>query len=142
MPVSWAGLADVLTTGLVTVGSHTHTHALLDRLDPALVGAELDRSVELIGERLGVRAEHFAYPKALMGSPAADRAVRERFVSAAVAGATANRPGHTDPWHLARTPVQVADGLGWFARKAHGGMAFEETLRRVANRRRYSGATT
>ncbi len=30
-PASWAGLADAASTGLVTIGSHTHTHALLDR---------------------------------------------------------------------------------------------------------------
>lgn len=141
-PISWAGLRDCVATGLVTIGSHTHTHALLDRLDPSLVVPELDRSRDLIGERLGVTADHFAYPKALMGSPAADRAVRERFASAAVAGGRANRPGSTDPWRLARTPVQVGDGTGWFARKARGGLAFEETLRGLANRRRYSGATT
>ena len=141
-PISWAGLRDCTASGLVTIGSHTHTHALLDRLDPTLVGPELDRSIDLIGERLGVVARHFAYPKALMGSPAADRAVRERFASAAVAGGRANRPGRTDPWRLARTPVQVDDGTRWFARKAHGGLAFEETVRDLVNRRRYAGATT
>ena len=31
-PVSWAGLADSVSTGLVAIGSHTHSHALLDRL--------------------------------------------------------------------------------------------------------------
>ncbi len=31
VPISWAGLRDMVSTGLVTVGSHTHTHALLDR---------------------------------------------------------------------------------------------------------------
>jgi len=141
-PISWSALRDCSASGLVTIGSHTHGHALLDRLDPALVGPELDRSVDLIGERLGVVARHFAYPKALMGSPTADAAVRDRFDSAAVAGGRANRPGHTDPWRLARTPVQISDGTGWFERKARGGLAFEETLRRFANRRRYSGATT
>src|SRR5262249_38296556 len=29
-PVSWAGLRDALATGLVTIGSHTHSHRLLD----------------------------------------------------------------------------------------------------------------
>src|SRR4051794_14647529 len=28
-PLSWAALADAMGTGLLTVGSHTHTHALL-----------------------------------------------------------------------------------------------------------------
>jgi peptidoglycan/xylan/chitin deacetylase (PgdA/CDA1 family) len=115
---SWAALRDALTTGLVTVGSHTHTHALLDRLSPAEADAEIGRSIELIGERLDVSAEHFAYPKAVPGSPAAE------------------------PHRLARSPIQLADGTRWFRRKVDGGMTLEDDLRRVLDRRRYAGTTT
>lgn len=141
-PLTWDALRDCLSTDLVTVGSHTHSHALLDRLPDALIPDELDRSIDLVGERLGVSADHFAYPRAVMGSPAADRAVRARFRSAALAGGRANLPGATDVHRLARTPVQISDGDAWFRRKARGGMALEESIRKVVNRRRYSGATT
>ena len=141
-PLTWAALGDAVSTGLLTVGSHTHTHALLDRAAPDVVDDELSRSVELIGERLGVSAEHFAYPKANAGSPAAERAVRARFRSAALAGTRPNPYGRTDPYRLARSPIQVADGMEWFRRKSEGGMALEDTLRRLLNRRRYAGATT
>jgi peptidoglycan/xylan/chitin deacetylase (PgdA/CDA1 family) len=142
VPISWSALGDAVATGLVDVGSHTHTHALLDRLPDAAVDAELDRSVALIGDRLGVPARHFAYPKAVMGSPAADRAVRARFDSAAVAGTRVNAYGHTDPYRLARSPIQVSDGMRWFRRKVAGGMRFEDDVRRLVNRKRYAGATT
>ncbi len=141
-PLSWSALADAVSTGLVTVGSHTDTHALLDRLPAAAVDGELDRSITLIGERLGVECRHFAYPKALAGTPAADRAVRARFTSAALAGTRANPYGRTDPYRLARSPVQVDDGLDFFARKVVGGMRMEDDLRRLVNRRRFAGATT
>ncbi|MGH2625124.1 MAG: polysaccharide deacetylase family protein [Anaerolineales bacterium] len=141
-PVSWAGLADVLTTGMVTVGSHTHTHALLDRRPGVEVDYELDRSMALIEDRLGVTPAHFAYPKALAPSREADRAVRARFRSAALAGTRPNRYGRTDPHRLARSPVQRSDGMRWFASKLAGGMALEDDLRRLANRVRYLGATT
>lgn len=140
--LSWSALADALSTGLVTVGSHTHTHTLLDRLPAGAVDEELDRSVTLIGERLGMAPRHFAYPKALAGSPAADRAVRARFASAALAGTRANPYGGTDPYRLARSPVQVEDGLAFFARKVSGGMRMEDDLRRLVNRRRLAGAIT
>ena len=142
VPVSWAGLADAVSTGLLTVGSHTHTHALLDRLPAEEVDGELDRSIELIGQRLGVTADHFAYPKAVPGSAAAEAAVRRRFRSAALAGTRANRYGATDPHRLARSPVQLADGMRWFERKLAGGMGLEDGIRRVLNRGRYGGATT
>lgn len=141
-PLSWGALRDALDTGLVTVGSHTHTHALLDRLPPEQVADELDRSVKLIEDRLGVSPEHFAYPKALLGSAAAQHAVRLRFRSAALAGTRTNPYGATDVYRLGRSPVQVADGMTWFRRKARGGMSLEDDLRRLANRRRYAGAVT
>jgi peptidoglycan/xylan/chitin deacetylase (PgdA/CDA1 family) len=141
-PLSWDALRDAATTGLVEVGSHTHGHALLDRLPPTDVEAELDRSIALITDRIGVQPEHFAYPKAVMGTPAADAAVRARFASAAVAGTRVNPYGATDPFRLARSPVQLSDGMRWFRHKVGGGMAFEDTLRRTLNRRRYAGATT
>lgn len=139
--LSWAALADAVSTGVVSVGSHTHTHVLLDRLDPTRVGEELDRSIGLIEDRLGLSPRHFAYPKALPGSPAAEVAVRARFASAAVAGTRPNRYGATDPYRLHRSPIQTGDGMRWFRRKADGGMALEDDLRRLANRRRYARAT-
>ena len=141
-PVSWAGLRDALATGLVTVGSHTHTHRLLDRVDGPEAAAELDRSIGLIEDRLGVGCHHFAYPKALPGSPAAAQEVRRRFRTAAIAGTRPNPYGQADLHRLHRSPIQVGDGMRWFRRKAAGGLALEDDLRRLRNRRRYAGAVT
>jgi peptidoglycan/xylan/chitin deacetylase (PgdA/CDA1 family) len=141
-PLSWAALHDAAATGLVDVGSHTHGHALLDRLPAAEVDGELDRSIDLIAEHVGRAPRHFAYPKAVMGSTAADAAVRARFMSAAIAGTRVNPYGGTDPFRLCRSPIQVSDGMRWFAAKARGGMGFEDTLRRTVNRARYRRATT
>jgi peptidoglycan/xylan/chitin deacetylase (PgdA/CDA1 family) len=141
-PLSWGALRDTLSTGLVEVGSHTHGHALLDRLPAERIDDELDRSIGLIEEHLDRPARHFAYPKAVMGSPAADAAVRARFESAAIAGTCVNAYGATDPYRLARSPIQVSDGMRWFERKVAGGMGLEDTLRRALNRRRYASATT
>jgi peptidoglycan/xylan/chitin deacetylase (PgdA/CDA1 family) len=141
-PLSWRALTDACTTGIVDVGSHTHRHALLDRLAPSLVDDELDRSIDLIGAHVGVAPVHFAYPKAVLGSRVAEESVRARFGSAALAGTRANRYGATDRYRLARSPVQVSDGMRWFRRKAEGGLSVEDSLRRTINRRRYSGATT
>ena len=140
--LSWGALADMVATGLWQIGSHTHTHALLDRLADDAIADELDRSIDLIADHVGHRPDHFAYPKALAPSPAADRAVRARFRSASLAGTRVNRYGASDPWLLARTPIQVEDAMRWFRRKAAGGMAMEDDLRRVVNRVRYASART
>jgi len=141
-PASWDGLREAVSTGLVTVGSHTHNHALLDRLAPDRAADELDRSIERIGTELGIAPRDFAYPKAVAPSPAADALVRARFRSAALSGSRPNPYGATDPHRLARTPVQVSDAMRWFAHKARGGMRFEDDVRRLVNRTRYASATT
>lgn len=138
--LSWAALAEAVSTGLVGIGSHTHTHLLLDRADPVDVATDLDRSTGLIADRLGVEARHFAYPKALPAVGPAAAEVAARFRSAAVAGGRTNPYGRTDPLRLARTPVQRADRGSFFVRKAAGGMRLEGVLRERLDQRRYRAA--
>lgn len=140
--ISWAGLAEAVSTGLVDIGAHTHSHVLLDRLPTDRIADELDRCNGLIEDNLQQPARHFAYPKAVLGSPAAETEVRARYRSAAIAGTRPNPIGRTDPYRLARSPIQVADGMRWFRHKVDGGMGFEDDLRRLINRRRYATATT
>jgi peptidoglycan/xylan/chitin deacetylase (PgdA/CDA1 family) len=139
-PLSWGAIADLVSSGVWSIESHTHTHTLLDRVSGAVVVDELDRSIDLIGEHVGRAPRHFAYPKALAGTPEAESAVRARFRSAALAGTRVNPFGGTDPWRLARSPIQVNDGMMWFRRKADGGLRTEDDLRRLVNRVRYASA--
>ncbi len=140
-PASWAGLRDAASTGLISIESHTHTHALLDRLPAADIAEELDRSIELIGEHIGIVPRHFAYPKAVPGSEAADAAVRERFDSATLARNRVNQPGRADLHRLWRTPIQRSDDLDRFAAKAAGSARIEGELRHQLARWKYRGAT-
>lgn len=136
-PLSWSAVRDMAATGLVTFGSHTHRHRLLDRLPPAEAADDLDRSCQLIEDHIGAPARHFAYPKAVAGSAAVEPLVRQRYRSAALGGNRPNPVGRTDVYRLARTAVQVSDGRRYFVRKARGGMALEDSIRRAVNRVRY-----
>jgi peptidoglycan/xylan/chitin deacetylase (PgdA/CDA1 family) len=139
-PLSWSAVRDMASTGLVTFGSHTHDHLLLDRLPPPEAVDELDRSRQLIEDNVGAPAHHFAYPKAVAASPEVEPLVRERYRSAALGRNRPNPLGSTDVHRLARTAVQVSDGNRYFVRKARGGMALEDDIRRALNRVRYRGA--
>lgn len=139
---SWAGLAESVSTGLVAIGSHTHTHALLDRISASAVETELRTSKSLVEDRLGVECVDFAYPKAVAGSAEADVLVRRHFRSAALAGLRPNPyDGETDLFQLRRSAIQVSDGMRWFRRKVAGGLALEGTLREYMNTRRYVGVS-
>lgn len=138
-PISWEGVRELADTGMATIGSHTHSHLLLDRLEPAAIADELDRSIDLIGEHVGSAPAHFAYPKAVDPSPSAASAVAARFRSAALSGTHANVAGD-DVRRLARSPVQAADSTTDFRRKSVGGMGLEDAVRRRLNRMRYRDA--
>ena len=139
--LTWDALRDAVSTGLVDIGSHTHSHKLLDRTEPESVVDELERSIDLIGSQLGVEARHFAYPKAIPPSKPVDEAVRARFVSAALAGTKPNPWGQTDVHALARSPIQRSDGMRWFRHKAVGGLGLEDRIRDLVNKRAYADAT-
>ena len=141
-PLSEAALAEVAGHPLVTVGCHTHAHLLLDREPASVVEADLDRSIELLAELTGSTPGHFAYPKALAPSAENDVLIRDRFASAAVAGTRPNRPGRTDPYRLARSPIQRSDTPRDVAHKFAGGMRLEDDVRRLVQRVTYRAART
>lgn len=142
VPISWAGLRECLSTGLVTIGAHTHHHVLLDRCSPAEAASELSRCDERIEEELSLRPHHFAYPKAVAPDASIEPLIRDRYRSAAVAGTRPNPIGATDPYRLFRSPIQNADGWDGFVRKVDGGMRLEDDVRRGINLVRYRGKTS
>ena len=127
-PISWAGLAELASIDGVTVGSHTHTHLVLNEADALTAASEVDRSIGLIEDHVGVPCRHFAYPRAVAGSPAAEVVIRRRFASAVLAGNRANSSG-ADRHRLGRHSLTVADTMGTFRRKLDGGMVLEGWLR-------------
>jgi peptidoglycan/xylan/chitin deacetylase (PgdA/CDA1 family) len=129
----WSQLAEAVATGLVTVGSHTHSHADLSRAPEVVVEVELRRSKELIEDRLGVACRHFAYPWAV-GSAAAERAVRRTFDTAALDAWHTNRRDALDPWRLGRTPILRSDGLVFFRAKVQGRLDGEALVYRALGR--------
>jgi peptidoglycan/xylan/chitin deacetylase (PgdA/CDA1 family) len=128
-PVSWSGLGDMATSELVTIGSHTHTHRVLAAASAQEAAAEVDRSIGLVEDRLARPCRHFAYPKAVPPSAAAEVVVRRRFATAALAGNVANVRGRTDLHRIGRHPLAVDDDAATFRRKAEGGMRLEGLLR-------------
>lgn len=131
--LTWIQLREAVDTGLVTVGSHTHGHTDLSKTDEAEAEDEMRRSKDLIEDHLGTACEHFAYPWAV-SSPAADRAARLLFRSAALGAWKTNRAGRIDPFRLGRVPILRSDGQFFFRRKVRGELDTEAWLYRALGR--------
>ncbi len=91
------------------------------------------RSKDLIEDHLGTACAHFAYPWAV-GSPAADRAARRLFRTAALDAWRTNRAGRIDPYRLGRVPILRSDGRFFFRRKVRGELDTEAWLYRALGR--------
>jgi peptidoglycan/xylan/chitin deacetylase (PgdA/CDA1 family) len=131
--VSWNGLRDAVSTGLVSIGSHTHSHANLAHATEDAAADEMRRSKDLIEDRLGMPCRHFAYPWGV-GSAGADRAARRLFASAALDGWRTNRWAALDPHRLGRTPILRSDGVTFFRLKVKGMLDPERYLYQAARR--------
>ena len=127
-PMTWDQIGVMLESGLVTVGAHTHRHSDMRKLSTEAVEEELGISDDLIEMRLGVRPTHFAYPWGFW-SPTADRPVKDRYSSAALAGSR-HSTRELDPHLLRRYPVQLSDGFRFFRARLRGGLRLEEVIRR------------
>ena len=98
--LSWQGLRELTSDGMVEIGSHTATHAHLKQLSDEALDRELRSSKADIEEHLGRPCESFAYP---YGEH--DERVRRRVIEAGYSYAFA-APGDSmrfDPFLIPRT---------------------------------------
>lgn len=135
-PLTWGMVEEMLDSGLLTVGAHTHSHADLRQLEPRQIDHELATANAVIEKRLGLVPDHFAYPWGYWSQRAED--VVSKTYASAVLGSPA-RHVDTDfhPLRIHRYPVQMSDGFTFFKARLRGGFLYEEKLRRRL--RGYSG---
>ena len=124
-PLQWSNVVEMLGSGLVTLGSHTHRHTDLRGQNASTVEEELATCDQLIETRTGVVPRHFAYPWGYWDR-VADAVVRRRYETAVVGGLP--RPDPT-PHLLHRYPVQLSDGVAFFKARVRGGLLLEERIR-------------
>jgi hypothetical protein len=132
--LTWDQLAEMVDSGLCTVGNHTHHHARPEQT----TADELDLCSDAIEQHLGIRPRHFAYTWGIT-HPAVAALVRTRFRSAALGQVGVNGPGH-DPLALLRIPVRQSDPLPFFRAKLQGSLLAERAYAGVVSGAKRAGA--
>jgi peptidoglycan/xylan/chitin deacetylase (PgdA/CDA1 family) len=131
--LTWSSLEEIVGSGLITVGSHTHSHLDLSKATERDADEEMRRSKGLIEDRLGIECRHFASPYSVT-SAGAQRAARRLFWTAATEAWRTNRRDRFDPYRLGRTPVLRSDGPVFFRAKARGVLDGERWIYRALRR--------
>jgi peptidoglycan/xylan/chitin deacetylase (PgdA/CDA1 family) len=131
-PLNWDQISEMLASGLMALGAHTHTHPDLRRCTPGDIERELSTSDSLIAARTSQQPRHFAYPWGYWSSRA-DRITRTRYATAALGGPVSADPAFDD--HLVyRLPVQRSDRGAIFRARLRSGLRLEEMIRRRVRR--------
>jgi len=117
--LTWDQLAEMVASGLCTVGNHTHRHVRPE----ALTEVAVDECTAAVEHHLGVTPAHFAYPWGVP-VPRMEDALRARFRSASTGQLGRNLPA-TDRMRLRRVPVRRSDPEAFFRAKLTGGLAPE-----------------
>lgn len=128
-PLTWGQVEEMLGSGLLTVGAHTHTHLDLRHASGQQVEHEIGTSNQLIADRLGIDAKHFAYPWGYWSQTAHD-VVARRYESAVLGGAVRSTV-LLDPQKVNRIPIQLSDGVIGFRAKLRTRGVAEERIRRM-----------
>ena len=133
MGMTWRQLEEMLTSGLCTIGNHTHNHVRPEDLTVA----ELDECSAVIEHHLGVRPAHFTYPWGVV-VPHMEAALRERFRTSSTGILGRNDPS-TDPARLKRIPVRQSDPIEFFEAKLTGTLRAERLYAGVVSAAKVPG---
>lgn len=63
--LTWSELKHLSTLPGVTIGGHTHTHAVMSFLNDNDLNKEISKSIELIKKNIGITLRHYSYPEGL-----------------------------------------------------------------------------
>jgi peptidoglycan/xylan/chitin deacetylase (PgdA/CDA1 family) len=126
-PVTWEMLAEMQTSGLVTLGAHTHSHPSLTGQSPDRITEELAYPIELFRQRLDCVPGHFAYPRAIWDEQVEEQ-VKRLYRTAVIADGQKAMATEFDPYRIPRIPIRASDGWLFFRAKIRGWLAAEEQL--------------
>jgi peptidoglycan/xylan/chitin deacetylase (PgdA/CDA1 family) len=152
-PLSWEQVGDLDTSGLVDVGTHTHTHADF-RGRPDALRRDLATSLALLDEHLGSRARPFAFPfgdvRSGFATPTLADEARALGAWCALTTEIAAVDSATDPFAIGRieavgsdTPATLEAKLrGWYGWMNTGRAAFQRVARSKTRRSAAGGPPT
>lgn len=103
-PLSWSEVREMAESGLVSFGSHTHTHVIVSRCSEKQAREELAVSKRIIEEQLGRPCELFCYPNGRRGDFNAEtrRWVRDAGYGCALTTVYGMNPAPIDVYELKR----------------------------------------
>lgn len=96
-PLTWPQIREMVSSGCITIGAHTHRHLILSRCTPETLREELQISNQVLTAALGVRPSLFAYPNGKAGD--FNHFTREALLASGYECAVTTETDSTSPHH-------------------------------------------
>ncbi len=113
--MSWEQMRQLADTeGRLTIGSHSHSHLDLGKLDERSLERELVLSKQILQERLGREVSALAYPFGWYGTynqTTRSSAIKAGYRLAFISQSGVNHPRKLDPFEICRLGVGATDSL-------------------------------
>lgn len=127
-PVNWQELEDCVSSGLVTLGAHSHRHLKGSECTPSQMAQEAGASREILRSRLGEsQSLQYAYPygNTKLGDVSAEyvNAVKAAGFKLAVTTDLGLVEAENDPYTLPRLEAHMLDSPGVLKAKVSGALA-------------------
>ncbi len=136
-PLTWEQCREMASKGLVEIGAHTHTHADF-RGRPDEFRADLQKSVDIVRERVGLHEVTFAFPygsrHAGFASDELVDAARQTGVTCALTTEPVLVEPHSDPFRWGRFNVFPWDTAATLTGKLNGWYSWAPMLRQSLSR--------
>ncbi len=124
-PVTWDMLREIAQSTLLTIGSHTHTHRELPKLNDREVLEELEIGDSILLKKLGQKIQHFAYPRGVWDYRIEDL-VKNKYSTVTLASGGTVLSSDFLSYRIPRVPVKRSDGLFWFKSRLESRLIYED----------------
>jgi peptidoglycan/xylan/chitin deacetylase (PgdA/CDA1 family) len=124
--ISKEQLKQMLATGLVEIGGHSMTHAVLTRIDDNSLEHEVADCRKILEDKFSVDVRYFSYPFGRFDRRVID-AVKKAGYQAGFCGVPKELPEQDKLFAIPRIPLYLTDNLFTFNRKiSHGFLSWME----------------
>lgn len=135
-PLSWNEINEMLISGLISIGSHTHSHFILSRCNIETIEKEVRLSKNIIEHNTKTKCELFCYPNGKQGD--FNETTKEYVMKAGYECALTTINGfntlNTSLYELRRIGIGDEESMTEFIMKVSGVMSFLQKIKKIVNR--------
>lgn len=131
--LSWQQILELKKSPIIEFGSHTLHHYDLDTLQKSQLAFEIQKSKEIIEDKLNRRVCHFSYPRGLYNKDAEEIIYKEYDTGVLIFNGIEITPSLDIKYRarLKRIPILKSDGKYLFIARIKGWLVLEEIFRKL-----------